>query len=122
MRNTSSSGWDHPRACGEKKYDPVADADSTGSPPRVRGKAWISWTARSCCGITPARAGKSSPCLPGISRCWDHPRACGEKTYYNNMQVRQLGSPPRARGKAYIALCCKLAQGITPACAGKRRQ
>ena len=52
----------------------------------------------------------------------DHPRVCGEKAcmFVNTCAV--LGSPPRVRGKAV----CKVEQlhgfGITPACAGKRRQ
>ena len=34
-------GWDHPRVCGEKNRVQYQPARLRGSPPRVRGKAFI---------------------------------------------------------------------------------
>ena len=52
------SGWDHPRACGEKVGSLSSTFTHSGSPPRVRGKVSISYRAEATAGITPARAGK----------------------------------------------------------------
>ena len=53
-----SSGWDHPRACGEKYANLTPKQQAEGSPPRVRGKAGFPPGALCHVGITPARAGK----------------------------------------------------------------
>ena len=51
-------------------------------------------------GITPAWAGKS----PLVTRLYalaeDHPRVGGEKLRFRAVAARELGSPPRGRGKA----------------------
>ena len=90
---------DHPRACGEKRYDDQRGQSVRGSPPRMRGKALATRSSYSFIRITPAHAGKSR-CR---CRCWsggrDHPRACGEKFC--------------------PSLCVRYAFGITPAHAGK---
>ena len=51
---------DHPRVCGEKLDAVHVAHDHRGSPPRVRGKVHAAQPLRSCVGITPACAGKSS--------------------------------------------------------------
>ena len=54
-----SSGWDHPRLCGEKVAETETIATEIGSPPPMRGKDMEHlirmWLDR----ITPAYAGKS---------------------------------------------------------------
>ena len=50
---------DHPRVCGEKSFGVWISAGGTGSPPRVRGKAFSASWRRHSAGITPACAGKS---------------------------------------------------------------
>ena len=52
-------GWDHPRACGEKVDCRLERLPHSGSPPRVRGKAFMQTKRAKTKGITPARAGKS---------------------------------------------------------------
>ena len=71
---------DHPRVCGEKKTTQSGNSVCTGSPPRVRGKAWRSVASLMLMRITPACAGKSKDlsCFSSLSQ--DHPRVCGEKT------------------------------------------
>ncbi len=70
---------DHPRVCGEKMYCSPSSSVTTGSPPRVRGKAQAAADALVAAGITPACAGKRPfrPCRKQSAR--DHPRVCGEK-------------------------------------------
>ena len=50
---------DHPRVCGEKSTTRFPTWRTKGSPPRVRGKALISFRFQWCLRITPACAGKS---------------------------------------------------------------
>ena len=50
---------DHPRLCGEKQNDKNAKANTTGSPPPMRGKASFYFPEVESFGITPAYAGKS---------------------------------------------------------------
>ena len=72
--------WDHPRACGEKIACTIRSCCASGSPPRMRGKGCQGADRVPVHGITPAHAGKRLlRCLIRFV-CWDHPRACGEKT------------------------------------------
>ena len=50
---------DHPRACGEKLHPLRAVFLGWGSPPRMRGKAFVMPAVSLHLGITPAHAGKS---------------------------------------------------------------
>ena len=92
---------DHPRVCGEKSLPEPAERIRGGSPPRVRGKAFLKTPFTVAQRITPACAGKSIPAEITRRPIRDHPRVCGEK---------QAGDDDGALG-----------EGITPACAGKRR-
>ena len=112
---------DHPRACGEKSVGRVGDGMGAGSPPRMRGKVSNKRPSCDCPGITPAHAGKRICSARTLPTAWDHPRACGEKLTCIAMFMSSPGSPPRMRGKELEALREKLAGGITPAHAGKRR-
>ena len=92
---------DHPRVCGEKIAALTALFCTGGSPPRVRGKA--------------SKRNRSSGGM------WDHPRVCGEKVIFFASRRYLRGSPPRVRGKEWVLRHKSLHNGITPACAGKRR-
>ena len=116
---TEQCGRDHPRVCGEKFRFILLSLLSSGSPPRVRGKAGGCRTAAASSGITPAYAGKSAGSGHGGLCFWDHPRVCGEKTEYRALVTAHQGSPPRMRGKVFIGQVCIAPKGITPACAGK---
>ena len=113
--------WDHPRVCGEKNIPQIHISRSTGSPPRVRGKVVESWNSCVFSGITPACAGKSRATAAQQRAGRDHPRVCGEKLIASKRETLCTGSPPRVRGKAFIAEIRTRAVRITPACAGKRR-
>ena len=93
---------------------------TTGSPPRVRGKAFGGSGIYAQCGITPACAGKSLFDVLHTNQCQDHPRVCGEKLAMLDEIYHAMGSPPRVRGKVLPLLVLLPVVGITPACAGKR--
>ena len=110
---------DHPRACGEKHDTHRVSNCVQGSPPRMRGKVENVPILQACSGITPAHAGKRPPGGPCSLRSRDHPRACGEKPFFNSISAVSLGSPPRMRGKEIDVSPLYVAVGITPAHAGK---
>ena len=122
LLQTHSNRGDHPRACGEKLFEPAGAGGKGGSPPRVRGKGFPLKVFRGYSGITPARAGKSSPPPATSWPTWDHPRACGEKAGFGHTKALDEGSPPRVRGKAGSARMWAGGVGITPARAGKSRR
>ena len=117
----TSSTWDHPRMCGEKRSGRARSCACRGSPPRMRGKGLCNPQGVSVTRITPACAGKSCVVSGRTSQSWDHPRMCGEKTLGGMESHPARGSPPHVRGKVK-QLCVLIAlRGITPACAGKSR-
>ena len=75
-------GKDHPRACGEKAILLLHLHGIQGSPPRMRGKVGKILADSYGTGITPAHAGKSIVFVSVALRFQDHPRACGEKTQW----------------------------------------
>ena len=111
---------DHPRVCGEKFCACIFRVYKIGSPPRVRGKAFVAAVGVGEEGITPACAGKRYLCRSSSPRRKDHPRVCGEKRAYTVPQAIEAGSPPRVRGKARTRSRTSPRTRITPACAGKR--
>ena len=91
----------------------------TGSPPRGRGKVFLTDLVRVVVRITPAQAGKSRRCcLPGSPRR-DHPRVGGEKVALQAALNGLIGSPPRGRGKVTLTYYYRQLERITPAWAGK---
>ena len=111
---------DHPRVCGEKFTGVILMDNGEGSPPRMRGKAYLPGGPRRSRWITPAYARKRmffTPRAPGFR---DHPRVCGEKASCQAWRRSGGGSPPRMRGKGYFGRGSARRCGITPAYAGKR--
>ena len=119
FRSGKSALWDHPRVCGENESMAYWESYEEGSPPRVRGKQDRDAPVYTLTGITPACAGKTCNRDFGISWSKDHPRVCGENQRSAVSLPLKKGSPPRVRGKLPSALNRELAEGITPACAGK---
>ena len=93
-------GRDHPRLCGEKACMCAIGGVTAGSPPPMRGKAWVRGTSNNRQGITPAYAGKSR----GRSRfrllSKDHPRLCGEKASHHTACVHAARITPAYAGKS----------------------
>ena len=71
--------------------------------------------------ITPAYAGKSNGFQCVFDVFWDHPRLCGEKSYFRTIEPIPQGSPPPMRGKGRKLTKAEREKGITPTYAGKRR-
>ena len=112
---------DHPCVCGEKLHAERYFVWGRGSPLRVRGKDQNGGNVYITSGITPACAGKRKSFQIRQRKIWDHPRVCGEKLPAARAFMCIIGSPPRVRGKGLNADTLLLATGITPACAGKRK-
>ena len=108
--------------CGEKCPLSTTCCRPRGSPPRVRGKAAQSLGGTGKDGITPACAGKSRSMTDLSVASQDHPRVCGEKQLVAVSPKQKRGSPPRVRGKVPPVSHIVGQLGITPACAGKRRE
>ena len=85
----------------------------------MRGKEDKTAEAKYIMGITPAYAGKSR--VSGIIQfgTGDHPRLCGEKSFYGCCVTQLQGSPPPMRGKALTFVSVLPTTRITPAYAGK---
>ena len=64
---------------GEKCYIGESKSSETGSPPRGRGKEYLSSRVLGFIRITPAWAGKSKEPLKICEKQEDHPRVGGEK-------------------------------------------
>ena len=73
---------DHPRLCGEKRFNCDIFTPPLGSPPPMRGKA-------------------NNAIFPHLFTR-DHPRLCGEKSGILRANAATIGSPPPMRGKATI--------------------
>ena len=112
---------DHPRVCGEKNACGCESSILSGLPPRVRGKGQREPIVCQLHRITPACAGKSACAKCRSDSARDHPRVCGENLAVFNASADKTGSPPRVRGKVFAASATCATNGITPACAGKRR-
>ena len=112
--------WDHPRMCGEKYQPRGMQVSTTGSPPRMRGKAEKAGPRYRAPGITPAHAGKRPGWADSGCQRGDHPCVCGEKIFEHPVSLANQGSLPRVRGKALADYAVIPNIGITPAYAGKR--
>ena len=104
---------------GEKAFPGSQPVLAEGSPPRGRGKAQGNFHGGGLRGITPAWAGKSRAFAATLQVDGDHPRVGGEKPSAGLDGLRELGSPPRGRGKAQVGYLKTLLGQITPAWAGK---
>ena len=99
QRMSRKSHEDHPRRCGENYTFAKRYAESTGSPPQVRGKpAFVRASSRTH-RITPAGAGKTA--------------------FFANLSRLRPGSPPQVRGKPDEVTAYQAEARITPAGAGK---
>ena len=105
---------------GEKQQAMIDELKELGSPPHGRGKGGSRRIVCAQIGITPAQAGKSTGEVICIGYAKDHPRVGGEKAAYLAGLTSGVGSPPRGRGKGTGTGRYYVAQGITPAWAGKR--
>ena len=119
--DSRSGKWrDHPRVCGEQHPNHHHRKEGEGSPPRVRGTAFLLGFLPGRIWITPACAGNShgdGRKNPGTK---DHPRVCGEQAWAALAWRDWWGSPPRVRGTVGESKEKLVQNRITPACAGNR--
>ena len=105
--------------CGKNLVTATSRNTPPGSPPRVREKLIVLIIEKNPVGITPACAGKTVSDYPTNRLNGDHPRVCGKNLDIVWDFKPELGSPPRVREKPIKSVLDGLANGITPACAGK---
>ena len=72
---------DHPRSRGKDSRPRCWCRPRMGSPPLARERLRPRPIAPVVVGITPARAGKTSPASSQRPRSWDHPRSRGKDTF-----------------------------------------
>ena len=105
---------DHPHACGDKHNSLATFSRLLGSSPRVWGQAFLSINGVSSFRIIPTRVGTRilKTLRPRLS--WDHPHACGDKTWNTSPRKRALGSSPRVWGQASSNHCARVTDLIIP--------
>ena len=111
----------HPRVCGENvgcKHNPI---ETTGSPPRVRGKPLAGRDDADAVRLTPACAGKTSRIVLAFLLRPAHPRVCGENALRSTNLPGVPGSSPRVRGKPLAQDRQFRDRRLIPARAGKTR-
>ena len=109
---------DHPRSRGVYSRLRLRRRRAHGSSPLARGLQLQWWELPWAFGIIPARAGFTVLTFRRSSEIWDHPRSRG--VYFPDVQVedKQYGSSPLARGLGPGADVVGAGQGIIPARAG----
>ena len=110
---------DHPRSRGKDIRSRLHWRATRGSPPLARERRTVRGVDALGSGITPARAGKTSPQIFSTTWSWDHPRSRGKDLAAAFWAVKTLGSPPLARERLVIIKVIEHLHGITPARAGK---
>ena len=68
--------------------------------------------------IIPADAGSTSSAPTPSTKCWDHPRGCGEHTVIACIYALSIGSSPRMRGAQVVGQVDGPGRRIIPADAG----
>ena len=106
--------------CGEQLPSHGGTVRRKGSPPRLRGTVSPVFIPLRNLRITPACAGNRAARSFNIKMLADHPRVCGEQSFFNILHNNRIGSPPRVRGTEYCPEHPQIQSRITPACAGNR--
>ena len=91
---------------------------NSGSSPRMRGTRGDERICYVRHGIIPAHAGNTPLRIGQLLICGDHPRACGEHTFYVPTLSISGGSSPRMRGTQHGEKRQMAKLGIIPAHAG----
>ena len=109
----------HPRVGGENQAGEGFLALVRGSSPRGRGKLDTGVQVTGAARLIPAWAGKTRTPRPEAGRHEAHPRVGGENRALDTLNMCQVGSSPRGRGKPAAGLTYIGARGLIPAWAGK---
>ena len=89
---------DHPRVCGEHGDQQGSQHEVSGSSPRMRGALCKHADGKPPWRIIPAYAGSTAGLMIKNLRERDHPRVCGEHTFWLACLSNMTGSSPRMRG------------------------
>ena len=95
---TTLPAGDHPRGCGEHRFQVRYKLPTEGSSPRMRGTHYLACAFGDRVGIIPADAGNTALYLMLDVWTRDHPRGCGEHRISNCFRNATIGSSPRMRG------------------------
>ena len=87
-----------PRGCGERWFASVAQFDTGGSAPRVRGTLFSEKPLMAFRRFSPAGAGNARRARPVYGDRPVQPRGCGERLPRSRTGGRLNGSAPRVRG------------------------
>ena len=117
-KGSLSGRRDHPRVCGEHQTAHHAIRLGGGSSPRMRGTRRFRLWQDCRAGIIPAYAGNTLSGKQEQTVIRDHPRVCGEHTYWAYVSEPCVGSSPRMRGTPVIRIRAPSRTGIIPAYAG----
>ncbi len=109
----------YPRACGGTLLAAVADAESDGLSPRVRGNLGIVVIHDEYYRSIPARAGEPWFDGSGSGLSTVYPRACGGTLLAARPGIRATGLSPRVRGNRPVAVHVAAGTGSIPARAGE---
>ena len=64
----------------------------------MRGTQFATFEPLADEGIIPAYAGNTNDIIAHDPNTWDHPRVCGEHTFFTQVKDTGAGSSPRMRG------------------------
>ena len=90
---------EHPRVCGENNLESIQQKSVRGTSPRMRGKRRGVVAPFSRKRNIPAYAGKTLLTTGPAHFPWEHPRVCGENSYFYSTSCPHQGTSPRMRGK-----------------------
>ena len=113
-----SSGWAHPRGCGEHVCSREGTFTVLGSSPRVRGTFSFYLGEVALQGLIPAGAGNIKFTFQGFGGDRAHPRGCGEHGSPGVSVSSLAGSSPRVRGTCARHITPIAGCGLIPAGAG----
>ena len=108
----------HPRAGGERTATRPSSRARTGSSPRGRGTLPQPQREVRYRRFIPARAGNASSTTTGSPISTVHPRAGGERMFWQIFPSPKIGSSPRGRGTLFRVGRVELPQRFIPARAG----
>ena len=109
---------EHPRVRGDDVRVGAVVVDDRGTPPRARGRRGRRDRRDQQVRNTPACAGTTSAMVSFMSAAPEHPRVRGDDSDVAGGELRDYGTPPRARGRRAGSRIPHHSQGNTPACAG----
>ena len=109
---------DHPRGCGEHRWNSRHMVLIHGLSPRMRGARSRQKDRPKPTWIIPADAGSTLNGMRATQCPTDHPRGCGEHCFDGREFLSAPGSSPRMRGAQTIAIARLWIERIIPADAG----